>query len=295
MRSSRNKTSKIANKALGRILRGLCGLLVLWLVSAVSATGTLADEPGRAGIVVQLDDGRVEFRCVDLEEDVISGAELLARSGLDYIIDPASGMGLIVCQIEEVGCDHPTEPCFCQCMGGGECIYWNYFFKEPGEGDWTYSALGAAMHKVKAGSVDAWVWGDGHEPPASELDFEAICAAPTAVPSETPGPLPTAPPAPTFTLRATGAATTLATELNTATALPTATLPQGSAVAEGGAVAAASPSPASRATAAATALPPTANPTPTPASSQGLAGYWPFGLIVLGLAAAGAIVWLRRR
>ncbi len=201
------------------------------------------------------------------------------------IIDPASGMGLIVCQIEEVGCNHPAEPCFCQCMGGGECTYWNYFYREPGEGDWTYSALGAAMHKVKAGSVDAWVWGDGHTPPATELGFEAICVPPTPVPSVTPEPLPTALPAPTVTPTAAGAAMMLATDVNTATAPPTPTLLKGNAVA------AASPSPTSQAT----APPPTATPAPTPTSGQGLAGYWPFGLMILGLAAAGAIVWLRRR
>jgi len=279
MGSNRKQTSEALNKAPALNLRGLCGLLVLCLVSAVSVAGILADGPAQAGIVVQLDDGRVETRCVDFEEDEIRGAELLARSGLDYAIDPASGMGLIVCQIEGVGCAHPVEHCFCQCMGGGECIYWNYFFKEPGDYDWTYSALGAAMHRVRAGSVDAWVWGDGHTPPAAELNFEAICGSPTPAPSETPEP--PAPARPTVTLTAAAAATPLATEPPSATAMPSAS------------VAPASPSPTSQATA--TAPPPAASPSPTPDSGQNLPGYWPFGLMVLGLAAIGAIVWLRRK
>lgn len=280
MRSNRKQASEVLKKAPARYLRGLCGLLVLCLVSAVPVAGTLADEPAQAGIVVQLADERVETRCVDFGEDEIRGAELLARSGLDYVIDPASGMGLIVCQIEGVGCAHPVEPCFCQCMGGAECIYWNYFFKEPGDYDWTYSALGAAMHRVRAGSVDAWVWGDGHTPPAAELDFEAICGSPTPAPSETPEPPAPAPPTVTL-MTATSAEPPLATELPSATALPSAS------------VAGASPSPTSQAPA--TAPPPAASPSPAPDSGQNLPGYWPFGLMVLGLAAIGTIVWLRRK
>ena len=276
MKPRRKQILGFSSSTLRCCYRGLRGVLFLSLLSAVPVAGILAGEPTQAGLVIQMDEGRVETRCVSLEKDEVSGAELLALSGLDIVIDPASGMGLIVCQIEEVGCAFPAQACFCQCMGGGDCIYWNYFFKEPGQDEWTYSALGAAMHKVRAGSVDAWVWGGGNTPPSAGLGFDAICAPPTPVPSATPQPQPTTSPLPAITLTGTSAPTSSTMEPSTATTLPSA-----------------SPSPVSQATAA--ALPPTATPSTTPTSGQNLAGYLPFALIVLGLAVAGGIVWLRRR
>jgi hypothetical protein len=258
-------------------LRGalLCGLLLLFLTAVVPAAGAFADEGNQAGLVVQLADGHVETRCVTFEEDEINGAEMLTHSDLAFVVDPASGMGLIVCQIEDVGCAYPAEPCFCQCMGGGECVYWNYFYREPGGTEWVYSALGAAVHKVKEGSVDAWVWGDGHTPPAGELDFETICMSPTPAPTAT-SELPTPRPATaTDTLTATPAPTDLPAARPTSTTAP--------------------PSPSSTSQAAATTAPPTATPSPIPRTSQNLRNYWPFGLMILGLAAAGVIVWFRRR
>ena len=277
MSFSWKRTGAVFPSVLQRHHWRLWGLLLLSFLSAGPVARTWADEPARAGLVVVIDEGRVETRCVDIEGDSISGAELLARSGLSAIVDPSSGMGLIVCQIEAVGCAHPAEPCFCQCMGGGECIYWNYFFKEPEQSEWTYSALGAAMHQVKAGSVDAWVWGDGSVPPATELGFDSICVPPAPEPSETPTLEPTAPASPTIASTPTSAATTPATELPTATALPTDPAPN--------------PSPASQTT----APPPAPTPAAAPSGDQDLVGYWPFGLILLGMAAAGGLVWYRRK
>lgn len=280
MRARAKQILNFSSSTLRHSYRGIWVLLLIGLLSAVAAAGSMADEPPQAGLVVQMDGRHAETRCLSLGEDEVSGAELLVRSGLDVVLDPASGMGLIVCQIEEVGCAHPAEPCFCQCMGGGDCIYWNYFFKEPGQNEWTYSALGAAMHKVKAGSVDAWVWGDGNTPPSAELGFDAICAPPTPVPSRTPEPLPTASSLPAVTPTAPSAEAPLATEL------PSTTPDQST-------VAPSTPSPASQDTA--TALSPTATPSPTPNSGPNLVAYFPFALILLGLAGVGGIAWLRRR
>jgi hypothetical protein len=144
-------------------------------------------------------------------------------------------------------------------MGGSSgCAYWNYYYRDPGEADWTYSPLGAALRKVKPGSVEAWVWGDGHTPPADDLTFEAICATPT--PTSTPAPATTSEP-PTFD------ATITPTPTQSPTTLPTATVQPSS------------PSP---------------SPVSTPETGQSLVSYWPFGLMVIGLVAIGAIVWLRR-
>ncbi len=217
-----------------------------------------AEELNQAGLVVQFGDGRTETRCVAFEGDEITGAELLTRSGLDLAVDASSGMGITVCQIEGQGCAYPAEPCFCQCTGSGECAYWNYFFRDPGASGWSYSALGAILRKAKPGSVEGWVWGDGHTPPADEVTFESVCPLPTAeAASRSASPQPPA--------MVTAAPTATPSPAPPLTASPTTT---------------ASPSPA---------------PSPAAHRSQDLAAYWPFGLTALGLLLIGVLVWLRRR
>ncbi len=235
-----------------RIVRRSGWILLVLVVMSLPGLAR-ADEPDRAGLVVQFGDGRVEARCVAFEGGEITGADLLTRSGMDVVVDASRGMGITVCRIEGEGCAYPSEPCFCQCMGGGECAYWNYFYRDPGDAGWSYSALGAVLRKVRPGSIEAWVWGDGRTPPDDALTFEAVCEPPTPTPTSTPEP-PTPLPV---------------------TAFPTETPPL--------------------------ALPPTATaalptPTPTPAAStsQVLSTYWPFGVMVFVLAAAGVAIWLRR-
>ena len=237
------------------------GLALLLLAIAAGLPGRAsAGEPNEAGLVIQFGGGRIETRCVTFEEDEITGAELLTRSGLDLSVDASSGMGITVCQIEGEGCSYPAEPCFCQCMGGGDCAYWNYYFRDPGATGWSYSALGAVLRKVRAGSVEGWVWGSGNSPPGVEMTYETICLPPTAAPTATVEP--PAPPTPT----ATAPPAETASPTRAATALPTVTVPQ-----------------------------PDPSPAPTPQAGQSPAGYWSFGLAVLGLGLIGAIVWLRRR
>lgn len=248
------------------MLRGLA-ILLLGIMSLPGLA--LANGPNQVGLVIQFDGERVETFCLDFQQDEIKGADLLLLSDLDVVMDTAGNMGVTICQIEELGCVFPAEHCFCQCMDGDDCAYWNYYYRDAGETDWIYSPLGAALRKVKPGSVEAWVWGDGHSPPADTLTFETICAIPT--PANTPALTPTAAsPTPDATTIPTASATEpAATSLPTqsATTLPTATTQPPS---------------------------PTPSPTLTPESGQSLSGYWPFGLMLLGLFAIGAIVWLRR-
>jgi hypothetical protein len=215
----------------------------------------------------------VETRCIPFEGDQIGGDALLAQSGLDVLIDPSSGMGITVCRIEGQGCDHPAEHCFCQCMGGGECAYWNYFYREPGADKWTYSALGAALRKAQPGAVEAWVWGDGRNPPAEDLTFDAVCAQATATP---------VPPAETETATATSVPPT------SPTPVPAASTPQPTTVTES------NPVPTATAQPAAT----TAVIEPTEAAAEdddrGLADYWPFGVMVVILIGVGVLVWFRQ-
>jgi hypothetical protein len=232
--------------------------LLAVLVIATGLPGAiLADQPKRAGLLVQFDDGRVETRCVEFETDEISGADLLTRSGLAAVVDVSTGLGITVCKIEGLGCDYPAEHCFCQCMSGAACGYWNYFTRDPGETQWTYSALGAVLHKSRSGSVEAWAWGDGHTPPDDDWTFERICPAPTPTATDTPTPIP--------------ATATLAPAQST------------------------SPAPSPTAVPTATTVPPTPVPASVADAGQspGLLGYWPFALMVVILA--GMAVWVRLR
>ncbi|MGD2205408.1 MAG: hypothetical protein PVH17_01400 [Anaerolineae bacterium] len=238
-------------------------LTLLLMILLAFSEPALADEPNQVGLVIQFDEERVETLCLAFDGDEIRGDRLLAHSSLDVIVDASSSMGVTVCQIEGQGCAYPAEHCFCECMGigGSGCAYWNYFYRDPGAEDWTYSALGAVLRQAKPGSVEAWVWGDGHISPADTLTFEAICGLPTAsaaLAAQSPES-----PTPVTAIATVGAPN------------PTPTRPP------------ATPS----------AVPP--SPT-TPAPESGadanldLSRYWPFGLMVLGLLTIGAIVWLRR-
>lgn len=232
-------------------------LSLLFLLSVLLGYPRLAraGEAYQAGIVIQFGGGRVETYCIAFEGAEISGADLLAASGINAIIDASKGMGITVCQIEGEGCAYPSEACFCQCMGGGDCAYWNYFYRDPGEAEWTYSALGAVLRRVSPGSVEAWVWGDGRTPPASDLTFEAICAPPVPTPTLTVE-LPTAIPA-----------TISPTETPSVSWSPSATAVQPTS---------------------------TPTTVPVAGTGQTLSSYWPFGLMVLALASFGVLIWTRR-
>ena len=237
-----------------------CWAWIVVLAALLGPGSAWAGEPDRAGLVVQFADGQTQTLCVAFEKQ-ITGADLLIRSGLDAVVDPSSGLGIIVCRIDGQGCDYPAEPCFCQCSGSGPCAYWNYFYREPGQDSWTYAVQGALRHTVKPGSVEAWVWGDGTVPPAADLTFEVACPSPT--PSATP-PAADASPQPALQPAAVTSAPTLA---------PAQTQP-----------AEAPPSPGA---------PSPTRQGPRPEGRGDTSAYWLFGGLVLLLALAGVVVRLR--
>jgi hypothetical protein len=161
------------------MLKRTIALTLILLLIALTASVS-AQEPNRAGLVVMLEDGTAVTRCVEFTEPEITGFELLTRSGLD--VETASvSLGAAVCRLEDTGC--PGNDCFCQCEGGGDCVYWSYWHLRDGQ--WQYSQAGAGMTRVQNGTVQGWTFGPGTpqdalEPPPTT--FDEICAAPAAAP-----------------------------------------------------------------------------------------------------------------
>ena len=153
----------------------LIAVAALLLVAAPAA----AQDDHRAGLVIVHGDGSVTTQCVAFAEESITGAELLARSGLDLAVE-ASSMGATICRLDGEGCDFPAETCFCQCQGS-PCVYWSYWRRT--DGAWLYSNAGAANTTVRDGAVEGWRWGLGtvdkaEAPPA--ITFADICGAAAA-------------------------------------------------------------------------------------------------------------------
>lgn len=186
-------------------------VLMLFPVSARSGT------PNRVALVVRFGDGSVHTKCVEFNEAQITGLDALTRSGLNVIYQ-ASGSSATVCKIQNEGCNFPSQPCFCQCSGGSNCIYWSYWHLKNGA--WQYSQLGASSYTVSNGDVEGWVWGAGSlnsapQPPMT--DFNSVCALP---PTSTFTP----PPSPTASQTPTAAPTATRTPRPTTTSVPAATV-----------------------------------------------------------------------
>lgn len=149
-------------------------LLLMTLIAAILIPlPAQAQDPHRAGLVIQFPDGQVETACIEFFENEIAGVELLNRAGLLVSLDYSSGLGVKVCQIGETGCDYPVEDCWCKCQGT-PCAYWNYW--QIKDGQWIYSPLGAGSRRLGNGDVDGWVWGDGQQPPPM-ISLDEICQA----------------------------------------------------------------------------------------------------------------------
>jgi hypothetical protein len=135
----------------------------------------LAQTSNQAALVVRYGDGSTQTQCVEFSESQISGYELLTRSGLPLEVDASSG-GASICSINGTGC--PSSDCFCQCKGGGDCVYWSYWHLS---GDaWQYSMVGASLYPVTEGAVEGWSWGEGSptnaiSPPV--VSFDDVCGA----------------------------------------------------------------------------------------------------------------------
>jgi hypothetical protein len=162
----------------------LIGVLALFS-RQVAAQGP---EENRVGLVVQSAEGAIITRCLTISSPTVTGRQVLEQAELKLQIDENNAVGVTICKIEDIGCDFPAEPCFCDCQGA-ECRYWNYLriSKDSPEEAWAYSPLGAAASTVYPGEVEGWAWG---KTPAAlpTMTFHDVCppiaaasASPTGV------------------------------------------------------------------------------------------------------------------
>ena len=154
-------------------------VLLLTILLLASARPALAQENEQAGLVIVTGSGEPATYCVDIDPDeTMSGNELLQRAGVKVVADQ-NAMGATICSLNGTGCAFPAQSCFCQCEGT-PCTYWSYW-RQDEAGAWQYATAGAANTRIRAGTVEGWVWGEGTTstamaPPA--LTLADICAAP---------------------------------------------------------------------------------------------------------------------
>lgn len=133
----------------------------------------------RAGLVIQFGDGSIETRCIEFNEQTISGLEVLERSGLPVLAVYDPSLGAMVCKIQDQGC--PVDNCLCK----NPPDYWSYWHLNGNS--WVYSPAGSSTYQVADGEVQGWSWGPGNPPPVMTID--EICTPPaTEPPTNTPIP-----------------------------------------------------------------------------------------------------------
>jgi hypothetical protein len=133
--------------------------LVVLLATMLMAASPMSaqTEPRGVGVLVQLADGTILTRYLELETPV-DRLTVLEQSGLTF--ESAYG-GDAVCKIEEEGCRGTDAECWCQCtfVEGEDCFFWIYFpMSEDGSG-WGDMNLWP-LPELDAGHVSAWVWGE---------------------------------------------------------------------------------------------------------------------------------------
>ncbi|MEZ4516430.1 MAG: hypothetical protein R3C44_06195 [Chloroflexota bacterium] len=138
-------------------MKRLSAILLVAISLLVILSGmTRAADDNQAAVVISFGDGSVVSQCVSFSEAEITGYDLLQRSGLSVIVDDQAA-GAAVCRIDGTGC--PADDCFCQCRGGGSCVYWSYWHRV--DDTWTYSGAGSSIYTIRDGDVDGWAWGPG--------------------------------------------------------------------------------------------------------------------------------------
>lgn len=168
---------------LGRLLTTIVLLALL-----LFPTGTLAQQPNRAGLVIRHGDGRMVYRVVEFIEPEISGADLLLRSQIALVTAAYAGMGQGVCSLDREGC--PANNCFCKSYTN-PAYFWHYY-RLNADGTWISMPVGPDSRKIHDGDIDGWSWtaGDSGLPTTSIAAIAAASASTDAPLSQTGTPVP---------------------------------------------------------------------------------------------------------
>lgn len=154
----------------------------LWTVIAAALAAALAgtavaSADGEVGLVIQEGTETTTY-CIAYTGEGITGEELLKRAGL-AVEQFGGGGGRTVCAIGGTGCSDASSftSCFCECKGGGSCVYWAFFTREYGKA-WVYSSLAFNLLKADDGDLHGWKWGAGgpsSAPAPADITFEQVC------------------------------------------------------------------------------------------------------------------------
>lgn len=131
--------------------------------------------PDNVGIVIETADLRDEF-CVNTGGERMAAIDVLARTGLDVVVQDFGGDQLTLCRVGEVGCER--DDCFCACADPDQgCTFWGVYELEP-DGSWTFAQVGLGEMMLGPGDVLGLRWDvqtpDGGAAPQTP-DPEAVC------------------------------------------------------------------------------------------------------------------------
>jgi hypothetical protein len=153
---------------------------------AGAATAACAGEGHRAALVIDTGSEDVRY-CVELDDDSVTGIELIELAGAQHDLEYHLGFGgQAVCMLAGVG---PT---------GDDCFeeypdFWGYW-RGDGSGGWEWSATGAGSTSVEDGDVEGWTWGSGDggkdHPLPPPTEFDAVCEPVAPEEEATPEPTP---------------------------------------------------------------------------------------------------------
>ena len=101
----------------------------------------------RAGVVVRHSDGSVTKRCVEFNQDSISGLDLLSQAKLNPVVD----RGFLV-EIDGEEAKSAWE-------AGASSDYWSYWLFKAS--NWVYSVSGVQSARVVNGDINGWQKGTG--------------------------------------------------------------------------------------------------------------------------------------
>ncbi|MEN6478083.1 MAG: hypothetical protein ABFD20_00405 [Anaerolineales bacterium] len=154
-------------------------ILALWLIGLALPPAVHADS-GYAALLVVFGEDDFHTECIAMPGDM-TAFDLVTASSLGVIIE-SDDDGQSMCSIDSVGCNYPTDDCFCEC-GSETCLLWTDWYRDGSQ--WEVS-LSSSERVIPDGGVEAWTWGDGlSEPPI--VDFADICPGVTVTePTERP-------------------------------------------------------------------------------------------------------------